>query len=105
MYFRFTLFNVITLGVMALTAWVAVKRFAWRLESNWPLAYYALLVVYMHSFEGSLDKYWVFSGIICALFLRFEFLPRPLVIIVRALEIIVFAYVLWRGAVLAFLLW
>jgi len=104
MYFRFTMFNDLTLGLMALTIWVAVARFTARTESNWPLAYYALLVAYWKVFEGGLNGYWVLAGVACGLLLRFEFLGSIPLKIVRGAELAVFAYVLWRCAGLI-LLW
>ena len=44
MYFEITVFNVVTLILMAATALVAIKRFSVRTDSNWPLAYYGVLL-------------------------------------------------------------
>lgn len=97
MYFRFTLFNNLTLALMALTIWMAVARFTMRQESNWPLVYYFLLAVYWKAFEGGLNGYWVLAGVACGLLLRFEFLGGPVLKMVRGAELAVFAYVLWRS--------
>ncbi len=99
MFFRFTLFNDLTLVLMALTIWVGVARFAARLESNWFLIYYALLVAYWKVFEGSLNTYWVLAGVACGLLLRFEFLGGPVLKAVRAVELVVFGvhFVALRG--------
>ena len=56
---RFTLFNAITLFMMALTALLVWRRFAGKLSANWPLGYYLLLVGYTVGFSGGLNPYWV----------------------------------------------
>lgn len=96
MYFHFTLFNVITLFMMAATVVMAIKRFQLRLDTNWPLLYYAILVAYARSFRYSLNDYWLFTGVACALVLRFEFLGGIFEKAIRAVELAVLAYVLWR---------
>ena len=105
MYFRFTLFNVITLCVMAATVVMAIKRFQLRLDTNWPLLYYAILVTYSRGFQYSLNEYWLFTGVACGLFLRFEFLGGIFEKAIRAVELAVFAYVLWRCLGLILLWW
>jgi hypothetical protein len=96
MYFRFTLFNNLTLALMALTIGTAIARFTARQESNWPLVYYLLLVAYWKAFQGGLNGYWVLAGVACGLLLRYEFLGGIPLKIVRAAELAVFAYMLWR---------
>src|SRR6266496_2304913 len=100
MYIPITLFNVLTLGMLAATVWVAIKRFTLPVDSNWPLAYYAILVAYCRAYAYSLDNYWVLAGLLCGLLLRFEFLGGAAVKLIRAVEIGVFVYVVGRCAVL-----
>jgi hypothetical protein len=91
-YFRFTLFNSITLLMMALTAVVAVHRFRGRHSSNWPLVYYAVLLGYTFGFEGGLRPEMVLAGLGCAVSIRFGFFWK----VVRVGELVVLGYVLWR---------
>lgn len=98
MLIRFTPFHAITLILMAATLAMGVTRLMGETETNWPLLYYAALVGYMIKFEGSLDNYWVLAGVICALLLRFEALGGILTKAAKGIELIVFGYVLWRGA-------
>lgn len=104
MYFPITLFNVVTLFLMVVTAFIAVKRFTLRVDSNWPLAYYVVLVAYWRGFAYTLDHYWVLAGVLCALLLRFEFLGGAAEKLIRAVELAVFAYVVLRCAKLI-LMW
>jgi hypothetical protein len=79
------------------TVWIGAARFSIRQESNWPLLYYLAVFVYLRTFEGSLNPYWVYVGVINALFLRFEFLGGKLESLLRVVEIVFLCYILWRG--------
>ena len=96
MYFQITLFNIVTLSLMAATLLVAARRYAASAESNWPLAYYGVLIAYWRGYSYTLDTYWVMGGLLCGLLLRFEFLGGAVEKLIRALEALVFAYVIWR---------
>ncbi len=104
MYFRFTLFNSLTLFVMALTIGMIYARFRYRLENTWLLAYYVVVVGFWLAFEGSLAAPWVIGGAACGVLLRFEFMGGFVVNSVRVLELVFFGYVLWRCTALL-LLW
>jgi len=96
MYFQITLFNIVTLFLMAATFLVVARRFSTRLDSNWPLTYYGVLLAYWRGYAYTLDTYWVMGGLLCGLLLRFEFLAGAAEKLIRALEFLVFAYVTWR---------
>jgi len=104
MYFRFTLFNTVTLLVMAATLVMVWVRFHFSLEKTWPLAYYAIVIAYSEAFPGSLSPYWVFAGVVIGLLLRFEFMGGLVLKAARTAEFVVFGYVLLRGLQLL-LLW
>jgi hypothetical protein len=93
MFFQITLFNVVTLFLMAATLLITVQRFSGRVDSNLPLTYYGLLLVYWRSNAYTLDNYWVLGGLLCGLLLRFEFLGGALEKLIRSLELLVFLYV------------
>ena len=95
MYFQITLFNVVTLFLMAATLAVTVKRLIAAVDTNWPLAYYGLLLTYWRGYMYTLDNYWVIGGVLCGLLLRFEFLGGAIEKIIRGLELLVFGYVVW----------
>lgn len=104
MYFRFTLFNTLTLVVMGATAAMVWVRFRFSLEKTWPLVYYLMVIAYSEAFPGSLSPYWVFAGVVIGLLLRFEFMGGPVLKGVRLAELAVFGYVLVRSLQLL-LLW
>jgi hypothetical protein len=97
MHIQFTTFGVLTTVLMGLTVWLVVSRFTKTLESNWPLVYYLGVVIYSKVFEGVLEPYWVFVGVVSALFLRFEFMGGFFLKFVRSVEAVVLVYFLWRG--------
>ena len=95
MYFQITLFNVVTLFLMAATLVITAKRLTASSDTNWPLAYYGLLLTYWRGYMYTLDNYWVIGGVLCGLVLRFEFLGGTIEKIIRALELLVFGYIAW----------
>ena len=103
MYFQVTPFNVITLILLGLTVWVIVARTRGQLESDWPLVYYLLVLVYWKVFEGGLSPYWVYAGLVSAVLLRFEFMGGIVLTFVRVIEYIFLGYVIVRGLQLIFL--
>ena len=96
MYFQITLFNIVTLFLMAATLIMVVKRFSMRVDSNLPLTYYGLLVAYWRGNAYTLDNYWVLGGLLCGLLLRFEFLGGAVEKLIRVLEQLVLVYVVVR---------
>jgi hypothetical protein len=94
MYFEITLFNVVTLMLMAATVLVAARRFTTRVDSNWPLTYYGVLLAYWRGYSYTLDTYRVLGGVLCGLILRFEFLGGAVERLIRAFEFLVFGYVI-----------
>jgi hypothetical protein len=88
--------NVFSLLLMAATAVILYLRFAGRQDSNWPLFYYAGLILYLYRFDGVFDAGLVYAGVITALVLRFEYLAGYLWAGVRAIESAFLTYVMWR---------
>ncbi len=104
MYFRWTLFNSLTLGIMGLTLLMVWIRFRFALEATWPLIYYGFLIAYSETFVGALSPYWIFAGVVAGLLLRFEFMGGFVLKGIRLAELAVFGYVIVRGLQLL-LLW
>jgi hypothetical protein len=103
MEFSPTPFNMTTCLLLMATVGLIVFRFTRRIDSNWPLVYYFLLVLYSKGFAGSLDPRWVYAAVVTALFLRFEFMGGWVTRFFRLLELVVLTYVLWRGLALLML--
>jgi hypothetical protein len=58
------------------------------------MLYYFVLVLFIRSFEGEFNNYLIFFGIICALFLRYEFMAGFILKIFRTGELFVHVYVI-----------
>jgi hypothetical protein len=95
---RLTLFNSLTLFVMALTVWMVFARFRFRPASRWFLLYYVLILAFSRAFEHSLNTWWVCLGVAAGVLLRFApSAAGPAWMAVRGVELAFFGYVLWRG--------
>jgi hypothetical protein len=79
-------------GTILLAYW---RISAFNSENNWPLFYYAGIVIFHNSYPGVFYEPALYVAIIAGLFLRFEFLNRTLVLIVRAVELVALAYLGW----------
>jgi hypothetical protein len=91
------MFIVGTLTVVAVAFWLLVYRYTGRLDSNVPLLFHLMIGFHMLTWEDGLNPYLVYLGLVCALFLRFEFMSRGFVRFVQIIETIPLAYVIWRG--------
>lgn len=100
---RLTPFAIITFIMMIATASVIWTRLHRPLENNWPLMFYAGIVVYSKVFDGSFSPSVVYVGVVCALLLRFEFLGGFLLKILRAVDLAILIYFIWRGLALLML--
>ncbi|HWB95489.1 MAG TPA: hypothetical protein VG672_02270 [Bryobacteraceae bacterium] len=98
--FRFTLFNDLTLLLMAVTISMAVLRLRRRTGSRWPLGYYAVLLGYTFGFQGGLNPYAVVVTAAAGLLPQFHLDHKA----ARGVELAGFAYILWRALGLI-LLW
>jgi hypothetical protein len=80
--------------VIGLTIWLMRARFTQPTEISWPLFYYLFLVIFARANEGELNNYWIFAGVLCALFLRYEFMGGFILKLFRAGEFAVHLYVI-----------
>jgi hypothetical protein len=90
------LFPACTLFVMALTLAAALARFRLRPHSRWFLLYYLVVLGFSLGFQHSLNTWWLCVGVGAGALLRFAG-AGPGWIAVRAVELVFFGYVLWRG--------
>jgi hypothetical protein len=86
--------DFIPLVVIGLTIWVMRTRFTSRIDTPWPMAYYVVLVIFARSNEGVFNNYAIFAGVVCALFLRYEFMGGFVLKLFRAAEFLVHLYVI-----------
>jgi hypothetical protein len=86
----------ITLGLLILFGlFVIYTRFKNWLQSNIPIFFYILLIVYMQSTEGSVPFWLISIGFALALILRFEFMNNGFTRFVKFLEFSALAVMLY----------
>ena len=88
--------DFIPLVMIGLTLWVMRARFTSPTETPWPMFYYLLLVIFVRSNEGEFNNYLIFGGVLCALFLRYEFMSGFILKVFRAGEFLVHVYIIVR---------
>jgi len=91
-YFQLTLFNSITLFIMALTVLAAVIRFTSGTDTNRVLICDSVLLGYTLAFRYGLNTYVVLASIGCAVLIRFGMFGSAL----RWVELVLFAAIVWR---------
>jgi hypothetical protein len=87
---------LLTFALAVATVWLAVNRFSLKLENNWPLIYYGLLVLFSNMYPMALNPYLLYLAVLCGLMLRFEFLNDRIVFFFRIVEMVCFAVIGWR---------
>jgi len=91
-HYPFTLFNGLTVLVLAFTVLVVWARFRGAFSANWPLLCYAAIVAYTIEFSGGLNPYLVAAGAACGLAIRLGFHARRM----RWVEVVALGYAAWR---------
>jgi hypothetical protein len=86
--------DFVPLIVIGLTIWLMRARFASPVDISWPLFYYAFLVIFARYNEGDFNNFCIFGGVLCALFLRYEFMAGSVLKAFRAGEFVVHLYVI-----------
>jgi hypothetical protein len=86
--------DLVPLIVIGLTIWLMRARFTSPIDTSWPLFYYLFLVIFVRANEGEFNNYWIFAGVICALFLRYEFMAGAILKLFRTGEFVVHMYVI-----------
>jgi hypothetical protein len=86
---------LLTFALAVATVWLAINRFSLKLDNNWPLVYYGLLVLFLNMYPLALNPYVIYVAVVSGLLLRFEFLNDRIVFFVRGVEIICFAVIGW----------
>lgn len=89
-----SLADFVPLVVIGATLWVMRARFREVHDISWPLVYYFFLVIFVRAREGEFNNYWIFTGVIAALVLRYEFIGGFVLKVVRLVEFVVLCYVI-----------
>lgn len=87
---------LLSFALAVATIWLAVNRFNLKLENNWPLVYYGLLVLFSNLYPMVINAYVLYVSVICGLLLRFEFLNERIVFFFRIVEMLCFGVIGWQ---------
>jgi hypothetical protein len=86
-----------TVSVVAVAMFLIIFRYTGKLDSNLPMVFNLMIGAHMLTFEDGLSPGWVYVALVCALFLRFEFMNKVFVRLVRTVETVSLGYIIWRG--------
>jgi hypothetical protein len=91
-------FELGTVSVVAVALFLIIFRYTGKMDSN------LMIGAHMLTFEEGLSPGWVYVALVCALFLRFEFMNKMFVRLVRTVETIALSYVVYQcvGMIQAF---
>ena len=89
-----SLADFVPIFVICLTLWLMRARFTSPIDTPWPMFYYFVLVLFVRANEGEFNNYWIFAGVVCALFMRYEFMAGLIAKAFRTGEFVVHLYVL-----------
>ncbi len=82
------------LFLLIFTAGLIGVRFKLQPDSNWPFVYYAVLVFYHQSMPGVLNSLPIYIAVVCALFIRFEFMSKAFHGLFRVAEVFGLGYII-----------
>jgi hypothetical protein len=60
-----------------------------------PLIYYGIMIVYSNALDGLLQPWVVYFGVVLALLLRFEFMNLQFTRVIKGVEMLVLASIVW----------
>jgi|SRR5579862_3103200 hypothetical protein len=95
MAFNATSLNVTELLVISLAVVAAILVLRKRYESNVPLLFYFVLVVFNNMSDRGTNPYLLYAGLILALLLRFEFMGGSFAKLVAFLTTASLGVIIW----------
>jgi len=95
MEFNATSLNVTEVLVIALAVAAAVFVIRKRYDSNLPLLFYFVLIVFNNMSERGVNPYLLYTGLILALLLRFEFMGGGFAKLVAFLATASLGVIIW----------
>jgi hypothetical protein len=96
-------FWISTCLLIAMTVGIIYFRYSTTmLESNWPLVYYAFVVLHLQLYPEGLSQQVVFAAILAAMFIRFEFLAGWFLKTVQMIEYVLLLLIVYRLFLLIF---
>lgn len=95
-------FNVTTALLVAGALFVVYMRLRNWFDTNIPLLYYGLMIVYTNALDGLLSPWVIYFGIALALLLRFEFMNLQCTRAVKTFELFVLSIIVWDCTAMIF---
>ena len=87
--------SVTTILMAALASYVVFTRLKNWLESNIPIFFYIFLIIYMKAVDGDVTLWLSLAGVSCALILRFEFMNELFTRVMKFIEMIILAAIIY----------
>lgn len=88
-------FTVTTALLVVGALFVVYLRLRNWLDTNVPLLYYGIMIVYSNALDGLLSPWMVYFGLALGLLLRFEFMNLQFTRAVKGVELLVLAAIVW----------
>lgn len=95
-------FNVTTALLVVGALFVVYTRLRNWFDTNVPLFYYGLMIVYTNALDGLLSPWVIYFGVVLALLLRFEFMNLPFTRAVKSIELVVLTIIAWDCTAMVF---
>ena len=103
MSFRASNFSVTVLLLMLLTVFMVGVRNKKPLDNSWPLIYWITVFLFtLVREEETFDLNVILVGLGAGMLLRFEFMNTFFINLVKAVELIVWGYILYRSFIVIF---
>ncbi len=96
MSFRADTLGVTTALLLAFALFVLYTRFKNWVDSNIPLFFYVLLVVFINSVPNDVNHLLVYGAFALGLLLRFEFMNTTAARLIKFLEFCAIALIVWQ---------
>jgi hypothetical protein len=96
MSFRADTLGVTTALLLAFALFVLYTRFKNWLDSNIPIFFYILLVVFINSVQNDVSHLLVYGTFALGLLLRFEFMNTTAAKLIKLLEACGIALIIWQ---------
>jgi hypothetical protein len=92
---RASSFYVTTALLVVGALFVVYLRIRNWFDTNVPLIYYGIMIVYSNALDGLLQPWVVYFGVVLALLLRFEFMNLQFTRVIKGVEMLVLASIVW----------
>ena len=99
---RYGAVNVTTFVMLGFALWVIFTRLRGKPDNNWPVIFYAVIVIFTLQLPGRVEINTLMAGIAAALLLRFEFVGGFASYVVRAadfLALVAVSYFLFQSTI------